>query len=81
VFLRAIVYLVLGYLVYRFVRRAMVMLSALRGNLPGPSGGPLSSKMVRCTQCGTFVAETRAMLVGNSAFCSSTCATQRSEAK
>jgi hypothetical protein len=71
--IRLIFYSIIAYFVIRFIRKFL-------GGRPGESrprlhvAGKRTSQMVRCESCGTFVAETRALVLGNKEFCSKACA-------
>ena len=70
--IRIIFYSIIAYFVIRFIRKFL-------GGRPSVSrpglhvAGNKTSRMVRCESCGTFVAETRALVVGNKDFCSKAC--------
>ena len=71
--LRFIFYTIVAYIVIRVVRRFLgVPQAASRQRLHVVSDR--TSRMVRCESCGTFVAETRALVKGNKDFCSKACA-------
>ena len=68
-----IFYSIVAYLLVRAIRRFLGVRpigSRQRMHVEGNR----TSRMVRCESCGTFVAETRALLVGNKDFCSKACA-------
>ena len=70
---RFIFYTILAYIVIRVVRRFLgvpQVTSRQRQNVVSDR----TSRMVRCESCGTFVAETRALVRGNKDFCSKACA-------
>ena len=71
-FFRFIFYCILAYLAIRFVRRL------LSPPVPGSSRAtprePTPSHMIRCENCGMFITQTSALLVGGREFCSSSCA-------
>jgi hypothetical protein len=71
--LRFIFYSILAYLVIRAVRR-FLGLRPIASRQRMHVADNRTSRMVRCESCGTFVAETRALLVGNKEFCSKVCA-------
>ena len=69
--LRFLIYCVLAYLAYRFVRRLLT--PGTGGVFKAPSeSGP--AQMIRCDNCGMFITQTSALLVGGREFCSKSCA-------
>jgi len=67
--LKFIFYTIVAYLAIRVIRRFLgVRPIASRQRLH--VAGDRASRMVRCESCGTFVAETRALVKGNKDFCS-----------
>jgi len=71
--IRLIFYGILAYCVIRLVTKL------LGGGVPGsrqrrPVSARTSTQTVRCERCGTFVAESRALVVGRREFCSRSCA-------
>lgn len=78
---KLILYFIIAYMLLRFARRMIVGFSS-----PGPSGRGAgrprpapsepriaSSQTVRCDNCGVFVTEKSALLVGDKGFCSKNC--------
>ena len=70
--IRIIFYSIIAYFVIGFIRKFV------GGRSPDSRrrlhvAGNKTSRMVRCESCGTFVAETRALVVGNKDFCSPAC--------
>lgn len=70
-FFRFIVYCILAYLAIRFVRR--LLSPPVRGSSRAPRE-PTPSHMIRCENCGMFITQTSALLVGGREFCSRSCA-------
>src|SRR5687768_11172153 len=69
-FFRFIIYCLLAYIVLRFVRR---LLSPVRPpRVASRNGG--AAQLIRCQNCGMFVTQTSALLVGGREFCSRSCA-------
>ena len=74
--IRIIFYSIIAYFVIRFIRKFV-------GGRPADSRRRLhvasnkTSRMVRCESCGTFVAETRALVIGSRDFCSKACAEKK----
>jgi formylmethanofuran dehydrogenase subunit E len=69
---RFILYTIIAYIVIGFVRKLFTGgYSRKRQRSPRQ---PRTSQMVRCETCGTYVAENRALLLGEKGFCSRTCA-------
>ena len=74
--IRLIFYSIIAYVVIRFIRKFLgVRPSGSRSGLH--VAGTRTSQMVRCESCGTFVTETRALVVGNKEFCSKACVENR----
>ena len=70
--IRFLIYCVLAYLAFRFVRRLLT---------PATGGGVFKAtresgpaQMIRCDNCGMFITQTSAFLVGGREFCSKSCA-------
>ena len=64
---RFIIYCVLAYFAYRFVRR---LLSPASG---GGSHAARPAQMIRCENCGMFITQTSALLAGGREYCSKSC--------
>ena len=71
-FLRLLIYCVLAYLAFRFVRR---LLSAAPGGVSRATPREARpAQMIRCENCGMFITQTSALLIGGRGFCSKSCA-------
>ena len=77
--LRFILYSLIAYLVIGFIKKLL----RGAGDKTRATGGARKTTtrktssaalMVRCVACGTFIAESRAIMVGTSGFCSNACA-------
>jgi hypothetical protein len=69
---RFLIYCVLAYLAFRFVRRLLTPASGV-----GPGGNTRKSaaaQMIRCENCGMFITQSSALLVSGREFCSKSCA-------
>jgi hypothetical protein len=71
-FFKFIVYCILAYLAIRFVRK--LLSPPVRGSSRATPREPTPSHMIRCENCGMFITQTSALLVGGREFCSSACA-------
>ncbi len=71
-FFRFIFYCILAYVALRFVRRLLSprsqRLSRNRSREPGPA------QMIRCQNCGMFITQNSALLIGGRDYCSRICA-------
>lgn len=78
---RIILYIVLAYMVLRFVRRVLTPSRAAsrtyRRRQARPRQNVISSRTVRCENCGMFITEKSALIVGGTEFCSKGCAEER----
>jgi hypothetical protein len=66
-----ILYCILAYLALRFVKRLLSPASG-RGSRPAPREAR-PAQMIRCENCGMFITQTSALLVGGREFCSKSC--------
>ena len=74
--IRLIFYSIIAYFVIRFIRKFLAIRpTASRRGLH--VAATRASQMVRCESCGTFVAETRALVIGSRDFCSKACAEKK----
>ena len=71
--IRFIFYSIIAYFVIRFIRKFLAI-RPLESRARGRVSSNRASQMVRCESCGTFVAETRALVMDNKEFCSKACA-------
>ena len=71
-FFRFVLYCILAYLAIRFVRRLLSPARPRGPRVATRDGGP--AQMIRCQNCGMFVTQTSALLVGGREFCSTACA-------
>jgi hypothetical protein len=71
-FYRFIIYCILAYVAFRFVRRLMSPRSRQRSS--AGTRRATSAQMIRCENCGMFITESSAILVNGRDFCSSACA-------
>lgn len=68
---RFIIYCVLAYFAYRFVRR---LLSPASGGGSGAATREARpAQMIRCENCGMFITQTSALLAGGREYCSKSC--------
>lgn len=76
--LRFILYSLIAYLVIGFIKKLLRGAgdkTRATGARKTPTRRAASAAlMVRCSACGTFIAESRAIMVGASGFCSNACA-------
>jgi len=70
-FLRFILYCILAYLALRLVRR---LLTPTAGSSRTATREARPAQMIRCENCGMFITQTSALLVGGREFCSKSCA-------
>ena len=70
-FFRFLIYCLLAYLAFRFVRR---LLSPAPGVASGTNTRKVASQMIRCENCGMFITQTSALLVSGREYCSKSCA-------
>src|SRR5437667_11887041 len=71
-FFRFIIYSILAYLAIRFIRRLLSPARPRGPRVATRAGGP--AQLIRCQNCGMFVTQTSALLVGGREFCSRACA-------
>jgi hypothetical protein len=78
---KIILYIVLAYMVLRFVRRLLTPSRANASRTSRRQGRSrqniISSRTVRCENCGMFITEKSALMVGDTEFCSKKCAEAR----
>ncbi len=79
---RIILYIVLAYMVLRFVKRVLSPTRAAgsrsyRRSQARGRQNTISSRTVRCENCGMFITEKSALMVGGTEFCSKGCAEAR----
>jgi hypothetical protein len=75
--LRFLLYSLIAYLVIGFIKKLVRGMNDRQNPANGQRSRPgksASALMVRCAGCGTFIAESRAIIVGTSEFCSNACA-------
>jgi hypothetical protein len=79
---KLIIYFIIAYMLLRFVRRmaggfassAASSRDPRRTRRASPEPRISSSQTVRCENCGVFVTEKSALLIGDKGFCSKACA-------
>ena len=79
--IKLIIYFIIAYMVLRFVRRMMTGLTSAQVSSSNSQGARRnsaeprisSSQTVRCDNCGVFVTEKSALLIGDKGFCSKAC--------
>ena len=69
--IRFLIYCVLAYIAFRLVKKLLA--PSTRGVFKATrESGP--AQMIRCDNCGMFITQTSALLVGGREFCSKSCA-------
>ena len=80
--IRFIIYSIIAYLLLRFIRRIFRTLPAyvshniereVNNQKKSPSPGHDYEPTIRCGVCGMYVAQNRALLVGERRYCSEAC--------
>lgn len=71
-FFRFILYCILAYFAVRFVKRLLNPAPVRGSRAAARDDGP--APMIRCENCGMFIIQTSALLVGGREFCSKSCA-------
>jgi len=71
-FFRFLIYSLLAYLAIRFVRRLLAPASGGGSRAATRRAGP--AQMIRCENCGMFITQTSALLIGGREYCSKSCA-------
>lgn len=69
---RFLIYSLLAYLAFRFVSKLLAPASHRSSKAAPRESGP--AQMIRCENCGMFITQTSALLVGGHEFCSKSCA-------
>lgn len=77
--LRFVLYSIIAWLVIGFIKkllRGVQQKPAAAGRQAAPPPRPVATAalMVRCAACGTFIAESRAIIISGDGFCSQSCA-------
>lgn len=72
VLLKLLIYCLLAYLAIRFVRKLLA--GAPGGASRATPRDPRPAQMIRCENCGMFITQTSALLIGGRGFCSKSCA-------
>ena len=71
--IRLLIYFVVGYLFWKFLKW-LVKPAKRKGGASTRNPGDKAMSLIKCSGCGMFITEARALMVRGQAYCSTACA-------